>query len=150
MENDSEAEKHEGAVVEPLLCNTFCSACREIFTGDITRFEHIDWFQHHPNLSEIERAVQENCYICSRIWTSATQEDPGFFNSFPNAPVPKFSIGYQISLESDVRRGFSDAPWNTIRIIISCERVQDGAPNVRHVDNFYAFSCRGMDIFHIS
>lgn len=138
------APQNEEDGLESMLCSTFCSTCQEMFTGDIERYKNSNWFLHHRSLSAIEHAVRENCYICSRSWTNATIESADFFKLSPETSATQFSMRYQVLLEHDASGSSSGSSYNTIRIIFACDRQQDGIPNIRHIDNFLAFSSQGM------
>lgn len=140
---DVEKPKTEEEALENMLCCNFCVRCQEIFTGDIDRLDRSRWISHHRNLSEIKRAVQEGCYICSRSWKNATLDNPKFFEFIPETSMPNFSMRYQISFEHEARYSSLDGPHNTIRIVLHCNREEDGRPVIRHNDNFLAFSSKG-------
>jgi hypothetical protein len=138
---ENEEEKED---MESMLCNTFCSKCQEIFTGDIKRLDHYRWSPHHQSLSAFKRAVHENCYICSRSWTKAALKNPEFFKVEPEATPPRFFMKYQFSFDLDGKWGSHKGPHNTIGIVLGCYRQDDAGPAIELCTKFDAFSSKGM------
>lgn len=75
IDQNNSSDSHDAEVLPTLLC----SACLDPFTGDPERFEYNHRqepyseiklprrMSHHTSLSNFRAAVQEGCYICSRV-----------------------------------------------------------------------------------
>lgn len=134
----------------------FCPPCQNIFHGDPDRFHTWNYnskvwdrhrFEHHRTVSSFKDALNQQCYICMRVFKEMDQETKqyleGSTDSIPFVNDSAFTV-FEVHLVMNPRSNKKRRIRAEADIWISC--IGHFGDYMQSVSKFLIFSSKGMPL----